>query len=190
MSRIKNLMIDSGFLKIAVTAEDFIPGEASRIAQLLTEEGFDYVHIRKPHASTREVSDLIEDIPYPLRKRLRLHGHFDLLNQFNLAGAHLNSRCSEAPAAARSLTRSCHSLEETENQDREYKYVFLSPVFDSISKKGYTSQFNPYEIKGKMQAKNVIALGGVTPDKFEMLKDAGFAGAAMLGALWDKPLNF
>jgi len=33
----------------------------------------------------------------------------------------------------------------------------------------------------------VLALGGVTPDKFEKLAELGFSGAALLGSIWGAP---
>lgn len=171
------------FLKIAITKPDFISGEAAMIERLL-DGGIDYVHIRKPGASLRDVKNLIEDIPYRLRKRLRLHGHFELLNEFNLGGVHLNSRCQAAPPAALLISRSCHSMKEIEDYDK-FEYITLSPIYDSISKPGYLSAFDLNKIKEKIKGKNVIALGGVVPEKFGQLKEAGFAGAAMLGCVWE-----
>lgn len=70
--------------------------EANKIS-LLLDAGVDYVHIRKPDWSLRDVRNLIEDIPYNLRSRLRLHGHFGLTAEMNLGGVHLNRRNPVAP---------------------------------------------------------------------------------------------
>ena len=64
-------------------------------------------------------------------------------------------------------------------------YRFLSPVFDSISKPGYLSAFTEEDLRGHVDA-DTFALGGVTPDKLELLEQLGFGGAAMLGAAWKK----
>jgi len=170
------------FRLIVITQPDWVDDEAGKIGKLL-DGGIDYVHIRKPGASLRDVKNLIEDIPYRLRHRLKLHGHFELLNEFNLGGVHLNSRCPVAPPTAAAVSRSCHSVRETENC-HGMEYVTLSPIFDSISKEGYMSAFNLDDLKDKITGKNVIALGGVTPDKFRLLKEYGFAGAAMIGCVW------
>lgn len=165
-----------------ITSPERIEDEAEKITRLL-KAGIDYVHIRKPGYTLREVRDLIEDIPYPLRRRLRLHGHFELLNDMNLGGVHLNHRNPEAPANAASITASCHTLREINESDR-FDYVTLSPIFDSISKEGYCSRFNPDAISGEIRGKKVIALGGVRPESFNMLKQKGFYGAALLGYIW------
>lgn len=170
------------FLKIAITEPDPLPDEATLIERLI-DGGIDYVHIRKPQASARDIKNLIENIHYPFRRRLKLHGHFDLLNEFNLGGAHINSRCPVAPSSAINVSRSCHTLEELD-ECKKYEYVTLSPIFDSISKQGYRSAFDLQDLSGKIKGKNVIALGGVVPEKFSILQECGFAGAAMLGCVW------
>lgn len=67
-----------------------------------------------------------------------------------------------------------------------YDYVTLSPIFDSISKTGYHSGFDLDEVKCFLTAVdvNVIALGGVTEARLPRIREAGFYGAAMLGALF------
>ena len=66
-------------------------------------------------------------------------------------------------------------------------YMFLSPVFDSISKRGYSSHFSLEDIKSNsgIVKDRVFALGGVSADNIGLLPDAGFGGAAVLGFLWE-----
>lgn len=171
------------FRIIVITAPGDVDHEAEKITSLL-RGGVDYVHIRKPDASLRDIRNLIEDIPYQYRRRLRLHGHFELCNEYNLGGVHLNRRNPEAPAGVSSVSRSCHELSELKDAVG-YEYLTLSPIYDSISKPGYQSAFVGNEISGMIQGKNIIALGGVTPDKFDELRKTGFAGAALLGYIWN-----
>jgi thiamine-phosphate pyrophosphorylase len=74
-----------------------------------------------------------------------------------------------------------------------YEYAFLSPVFDSISKADYRGKYDLRELKVILRKKEekIIALGGVDEDKIDALKDAGFAGIALLGAIWqsDEPID-
>ena len=66
--------------------------------------------------------------------------------------------------------------------------MFLSPVFDSISKAGYSSAFAPDELQaaGKegLIDKRVIGLGGIDESNIRRIKELGFGGAAILGGLW------
>ena len=77
--------------------------------------------------------------------------------------------------------RSCHSLEEVCQYKNHMDYVFLSPVFDSISKQGYRAAFS---IETLEQARGIIdekvfALGGVTLDKITILEQLHFGGIAV-----------
>ena len=85
------------------------------------------------------------------------------------------------------VSRSCHSLEEVKQYKNACDYVFLSPIFDSVSKQGYVSAFAYETLKqasgdGIIDGK-VVALGGVTPDKISRLRSLNFGGAAMLGCV-------
>lgn len=175
------------FIKIAITAENFMENEAEMIEKILSS-GIEYVHIRKPAASRDDIKGLLEKIDPSFYSRLKLHDHFDLAANYRLGGVHLNSRNPAAPAGLLKISRSCHSVNEINEvylSATEYEYVTLSPIFDSISKKGYVSAFNLDDLTDKICSKNVIALGGVTPEHFPVLKKAGFYGAAMLGCVWN-----
>ena len=171
------------FITIAITPEHQVSGEADIVTTLL-EGGIDYVHLRRPDATEVEMRRLIEAIPGRLHGRLRLHSHFALVDECSLAGAHLNSRNLSYTGNHGTITRSCHSLEEVVDASG-YEYVTLSPVFDSISKQGYNAAISIADFARLRPPTKVIALGGVTPDRFAMLHDVGFAGAAMLGYIWE-----
>ena len=67
-------------------------------------------------------------------------------------------------------------------------YVFLSPIFNSISKQGYASAFTPkalFEAKQKgIINEKVVALGGITAANINKIKSYGFGGVALLGDVW------
>ena len=71
----------------------------------------------------------------------------------------------------------------------DYDYLFLSPIFNSISKQGDMSSFSDAELlqasKEGVIDRKVIALGGVTFDKIPYLKDLNFGGVAMIGAIYN-----
>lgn len=173
--------------KIAITPEKDFANEILFICKILSE-GFDYVHIRKPNSSLREVRNLIESIPQEFHNKLKLHGHFELINEFNIGGLHLNHRCPAPPQnCSLRLSRSCHSLKELSEAPERYEYMFLSPIFDSISKSGYKSAFKDEEITNGLieYPGKVIALGGITGENISRIKDYGFAGGAFLGYLFN-----
>lgn len=173
-------------MKIAITPEDILEREAS-IVSLLISAGWDMVHLRHPNASLTDMRKLIEGIPMRYHKKLRLHGHFELLNHFNLGGVHLNCRNPKPPTNWRgAISKSIHNIEELANDKRRYDYVTLSPVFNSISKEGYTAAVDIEKfIKQKPEIDTkIIALGGVTGNRVSEIKKYGFDGYAVLGALF------
>ena len=174
---------------IVITSPDFIAGEVTLINQLLNA-GIYRIHIRKPQASADEVRILIEGIESKWHNRLSLHDHHHLAIEYG-CGIHLNARNPIPPEDAKKDTlfsASCHSIEEVEKRKTQCDYVFMSPIFDSISKHGYSAAYSQDELneasaKGIID-KKVIALGGVTPNHIPYLERMGFGGAAFLGHVW------
>ena len=160
---------------------------------LILEAGFDYVHLRKPDFDLQQMRSFIEEIPQQYRVRLKLHSHFELASEYDVAGLHLNHRANVVPQTATlsgglRLSRSCHAANELVGLDK-YEYVFLSPIFDSISKRGYASRFSQGDLieifKHSDTQGKVVALGGIMPGYMVQLSRLGFAGAAFLGYLFN-----
>lgn len=174
-------------LWIVITSPTFFDGEARFISRLLAH-GVDIVHLRKPGAQQTECEHLLDKLTADERKRIVIHDFLELAEPYGLRGIHLNSRRSSPPEGYKGhISRSCHSLEEVEKYKTTCSYVFLSPIFDSVSKQGYTSAFTDNTLR---QAANdgiidekVVALGGVVPSKTDYLRTLGFGGAAMLGCI-------
>lgn len=174
-------------LKIAITPEQPVDDEASKITSLLSAGDW-RIHLRHPGASRREISDIIGKVDPRLHSRIVLHGHFDLINDFNIGGLHLNRRCPVAPAGFRGrVSCSCHSIEELLGLPDSIAYATLSPVFDSISKAGYTARLSDADLRRLDDCRvAVVALGGVTPEHLESVRCYNFAGYAVLGFLhWE-----
>jgi len=179
-------MAVENMMRIAITPPRIISDEAAMITFVL-DRGWDMVHIRHPKDTLQDIRHIIESIPQRLHSKLRIHGHFDLVNEFNIGGLHLNKRCPVPPARYTGpLSRSCHSIKEVINSDN-CDYVFLSPVFDSISKSGYKSPFTNAELNrlNQINRPSVIALGGITPANVSELSRYNFHGFAVLGSLMD-----
>lgn len=165
--------------------------EEDKIITTLFEEGLDILHLRKPDTAPIYAERLLTLIPEQYHKRIVVHGHFYLKEEFKLKGIHLNHRNPDMPSNYKGhISRSCHSLEEIKEHKRNCDYVFLSPVFDSISKQDYRANYTPEEIrqahKDGIVDKKVIALGGIDVDNIREVKNYGFGGAAIMGALWSK----
>ncbi len=175
---------------IVITTPNFIKGEESVIPHLL-QLGVDIVHIRKPSATCEQLALLLDSLPKWCYDRLVVHDCLELANEYHLRGIHLNRRNHTIPDNfTGSLSMSCHSLEEVDIKKDMADYVFLSPIFNSISKSGYNSAFSKEELHNAMKQgtidHKVIALGGVSAANIDTVKDLGFGGAALLGDIWDK----
>lgn len=181
-----------GMKTIVITAPDSLVNEAEACTALL-EAGVWRLHIRKPESEERDVAALIEAIPQRFYPQLTLHDHLQLALRYGIVGLHFNARnavqCGELlqrPDFVRSA--SCHSLEEVKTRKAGCEYVFLSPIFDSISKQGYTSKFSADVLRDAAEAgiidEKVFALGGVSDENVRELQAVGFGGAAVLGCIW------
>ena len=120
---------------IVITDTSFAASEAESI-RILLSEGVDRVHLRKPQSAEADMRRLIEALPPELYPRLTLQDHLHLAGEYGIGGVHLNARNPEIPAGFGGLiSRSCHSFGEIASHPTE-DYLFLSPIFDSISKTG------------------------------------------------------
>lgn len=175
---------------IVITTPQFFEGEAAAIISLF-RAGLEILHLRKPGASAAEVENLLRQLPAEYLPRIVTHEHFPLASPWHLKGIHLNGRNPQAPAGyAGHISRSCHSLEEVAKYKPSCSYVFLSPIYDSISKEGYASAFSRENLREARQAgvidAKVIALGGIDVRRLPEVKALGFGGVALLGDIWNR----
>ena len=175
---------------IVVTAPTFFV-EEDKIITALFEEGLDILHLRKPETPAMYSERLLTLIPEKYHRRIVTHEHFYLKEEFDLMGIHLNTRNPHEPHDySGHVSYTCHSLDEVQNKKHFYDYLFLSPIYNCITKSGVTSGFTAEELrqagKSKVIDSRVMALGGITPDNILEIKDYGFGGAVVMGDLWNK----
>ena len=180
-------MVDSLKL-IAITPEVTAPAERDIICHIL-DNGFDFVHIRKPEMTVAEMEEYLLSIPPHYRSRLTLHDCHAAALVTGVGGLHLNGR-NPKPIEGFSgrLSKSCHSVSELEDA-KSLDYAFLSPIYNSISKVGYESNFSFVELNNLLAQgilnDRVFALGGITAEKLPEIKSLGFGGAAFLGYIFN-----
>lgn len=172
---------------LVITDVPFTATEPAAIRQLL-DEGVERVHLRKPDAPEEALRRLIEALPAECYPRLTLQDRLPLAVEYGLGGVHLNRRNAAVPAGFRGLvSRSCHTLDEIAAHPA-CDYLFLSPLFDSISKSGYRAAFTDGELRDAadrgLLGERVVALGGIRPELLPRVRELGFGGAALLGAVW------
>ncbi len=172
---------------IVITPETPVRAEAEAIMTML-DLGVERVHLRHPRLSAETIAGIIGRIDRHYRGRLSLNDCHPLALRYG-CGIHLNSRNPSTPEDFKGIvSRSCHSIAEVVAAAPITDYRFISPVFDSISKQGYTTIFTPDELRGAFDDgrldSDTFALGGVSADTIGRLRDTGFSGVAALGAAW------
>ncbi len=174
------------FLLLVITPEKNCPKEIELITSLF-ESGLKILHVRKPTFTEDELRNYLQEIPNKFRKKIIIHSHYKLAKEFSLKGIHLTERNRKLKFQNfKIISASFHSTAEILKSRRNYEYVFLSPMFDSISKQGYKSNFNLEELESFLKRKNnVIALGGIYSKNIKLTMQAGFKGAAVLGSVWE-----
>lgn len=121
---------------------------------------WDLFHLRKPDWTEVEVLNLYKSLSDEVQEKTVIH---------------------------QSGKQSCHSFEEVKAMDGKEEYCFLSPIYDSISKEGYQSNFEKTKLKEFLRRERktkVIALGGVTDENYNEVIELGFDGGAFLGSVW------
>lgn len=193
---------------IVITPEKDVTDEIPTIIKLF-ENGLETLHLRKPGADKQSMQTYLDQVPKEHHQRIVIHSNYDLLDKYALKGIHITSQTKEwfdvlatSPedqASAlfvavfkqmiegKTVSISCHSTAEIDELHYQFDYVFLSPVFDSISKQGYQSKFTADELKQflPLRKTKVIALGGINKQTIGLCKENGFAGCAALGTVWN-----
>lgn len=166
--------------------EDF--SDEMVLLEEMFHRGLGKLHLRKPRKNTRAMERWILDLAPEFRKFLVIHGHEELVLPFGLAGSH-----SLATSVDHQGTRSfsAHSFAEILDS-ANFDYCTLSPIFDSFSKVDYPSTFIESELASNIAycqqrhpALAIYALGGIDASRLKQLKNWGFSGAAILGAVWN-----
>jgi thiamine-phosphate pyrophosphorylase len=186
--------METGFALIVLSTE-YKRDEESAILLQLFEHGLNYFHLRKPGWTEEEMESFIQSIPEAYHNRIVIHSHFHLIERFRLRGIHLSGKNRKELAPLNQehvVSSSFHSFGEIKENHSPYQYVFLSPVFDSISKPGYKSKVNLTQLSEELKLwkegkriPKIIGLGGVNEENISQVAEAGFSGAGLLGAIWE-----
>ncbi len=193
-------------MKIVIISQSKILENEHEIVRQFFEAGLDTFHVRKPRLRTKELTEYIEKIPAQFHNRLVIHSHHRLATKFNLQGVHYTRlhlekslknwwRERKLRLITRKLvkTSSHNKLASLYDQsDIVFDYVFLSPIFDSITGK-YQSGFYEDSIKAAIQKTGlkIIARGGIDITRIEKVNELGFHGMALYTCLWnsEKPVE-
>lgn len=176
-------------LILVTTPNYFI--EEDKILTALFEEGLDILHMCKPSSVPMFAERLLTLIPSQYHKRIVVHGHFYLKEEFGLKGIHLSDRNNQMPENYKGLvSTTCHTLDDICLKKPSSDYIFFTPVFENESHECGTYPLLTKDMlrnAGKMGIidKHVIAFGGINENKISEVKDLGFGGVAIMNGLWN-----
>ncbi|MDA3817876.1 MAG: thiamine phosphate synthase [Prolixibacteraceae bacterium] len=176
---------------IAITYPEKLKNEGEIIDTLFRED-LPCLHLRKPGMNAQAIASLLNVIDNKFHHRIVVNDHIELADHYDIKGIHFSGRTRHllaTPFNGISKSCSCHSFSEIPEVSAFCDYVFLSPVFNSISKNGYQSAFNYGELKNQLSKPHptdIIALGGISTDKISQVCELKFDGAAILGGLWNE----
>lgn len=182
---------------VVITSERPSTRERRQYNQLFAQ-GLGTLHLRMPGANREEYQEVICSIAPEYRSRIVICDHFDLVCSAGLGGIHLSGRYREqwdqlakTYGSQGRISVAVHSIEELKSLPLSPTYALLSPVYDSISKKGYSAHIDLTECARCLPEIPfpVLGLGGITPQKLTELQQYGFSGAAVLGYLATKGGN-
>lgn len=187
---------------IVISSSKTIVEHETQIITKLFEAGLNTFHLRKHNTSTRKTKEIIKAIPEKYHNRIVIHAHHSLALRFNLKGIHLTKIHKER----RFKTWLIIKLIKLNNPNTtistsfanigklfelhppyKYDYVFLSPIFDSLTSK-FQSGFTENSLSTALAKTNlnVIARGGIDVGVIKKSYDIGFNGLAFYSTIWNK----
>ena len=177
---------------VLIAPEKDITNEIELLHQLF-QEGLSCYHLRKPHKSYEEHCDYLNQIDTKYHNRIVVHLFHELVNAYGLKGVHFQEQkridhidnpgqyFKKLDMYGKTISSSFHDPEVLEQCDFEFDYHLLSPVFSSISKKGYEGKgFDVNHID-----KLIVGMGGISDKTVVATLKLGFKGIGVLGGVWN-----
>lgn len=178
-------------MKLVILSQPQFFIEEDTILTTLFDEGLDLLHLYKPGSEPLYFERLLSLIPDEYHKKIVIHDHYYMKQEFDLYGIHLDNLNQETPQHYRGkISRFCSDLELLKDTKKSSDYVLLHNVFDSIHCPDQRASFTPVEIHEASRRglidKHVYALGGMNADSVRWAKDEGFGGVVFCGDLWNR----
>jgi thiamine-phosphate pyrophosphorylase len=195
---------------LIITNPKPVPGE-TLIWQELLAAGAGAVLLRRPQWQEADYARALEQTDPDCYPHILIAQQAGLCRRFGLMGLHFSENARRAATAEElsgykqqgcKLSTSLHFKESTQPDHSSpysqqpalpgttapWRLLLLSPVFNSLSKPEYKTRLPAgFRLsKGDCSAQ-VLALGGVDHTNTALVREMGFDGAAMLGAIWKEP---
>lgn len=177
----------------------FTPNDGSwdpKMVRRLFDAGLSRLHVQvRKDWSRPQYEQFLAAIPQPFWSRIVLGEEPELVESHALGGfqMHPGERIPRRWPKTAAVSVKCHDYDELRNTDKQCSYVFLTPVFESVSKRDHRPQrtLREYEVivqRWKAEGGAPIhALGGITPKNAARARELGFDGIAFIGSVWKQP---
>ncbi len=173
---------------------DTLAGEIA-FTKACIQQGLPVFHLRKPDWSYQQTEDFLKGLTAEEQATVILHQHPDLRLAYPVKGLHFSSYQPVSlhghifPEEALTFSTSVHSLSEANELPDGFSMVYISPVFDSISKSNHFGIFDRDSLeaflKNESNTAQYYALGGIDEHNIKQAAAMGFRGAGVLGAIWN-----
>jgi thiamine-phosphate pyrophosphorylase len=178
-------------MKLVIMTKSTFFVEEDKILTSLFDEGMDNLHLYKPGSTPMYCERLLSLLPEDYYRKITVHDHFYLRQEYNLAGIHIDNPSESIPDSYKGkISRTCTQIEQIKNLKKKSNYIFLKNIFDCIEFKDEKSNFNMNQLeeaaKNGLIDKKVYALGGMSIDNIKLAKDLGFGGVVICGDLWNR----
>jgi thiamine-phosphate pyrophosphorylase len=189
-------MLPVNFRLLLVTDRSLVHGRS--LASALRESvdaGVPAIQLRERDLQTRELLSLTQQIRVMTRDRavpLIINDRIDMAVALDLDGVHLRASSLPVSVARRVVDRhrligvSAHSVTETQQAGGDgADYVILGPIFETSSKREFGEPLGLAMLADACRHSSVpvFAIGGITRERIESVRDAGAFGVAMIGGI-------
>ena len=121
-------------MKLIIMTKPTFFVEEDKILTTLFEEGLDNLHLFKPNSAPVYSERLLTLLADDYRKRIMVHDHLYLKDEYRLKGININSATADVPTGYKgNVSRTCRSIEELK----------------TICRCGKKAMFNARKINGK-----------------------------------------
>lgn len=188
-------------MKLIVVSSAYDIENEIGLIELMFRKGMDKFHLRKPNYTTKDYETFLDRLHPKFRKHIIIHSRHNMAFRYKLKGINLGRNHKRTKLKTfwkvfkmklinkkLIVTSEFDSLTQFNASRYPYDYVMLSPVYDSISKKGKRSKFNHSRLKKAFKTKKnyeVYAGGGITASRIPHCQELGFDGVAVMGSIWE-----
>ena len=175
---------------IIVTHPGHIEDEVETCKALL-DAGLERLHVRKYKWNEDKITEWLSHFSQEYLNKMCVHHQQAIFEKIHLGGLHLpySNDFSYSKKTGQTFSCSVHAWDEAKIALDYCDYVFISPVFDSISKIAYKKNTDLHNVPANPKGKKIFALGGIDNSNISQIHEMGYYGAVVLGYIWNNPYD-